>query len=554
MRKTAFLTLAILLCACSAGIEDFNYDRLNRQARKEYLKPVRPGYEGRNGFWNINAEKFIFAPAFDFKEEPGASAYRFIVYSGDREFEFKADKPYTSLAPVWDEIPVGQTYLSVLALDGNGDAIREVGNRSFIRDFPFNGPYPPAARSYKECAKRALLFIHNIPAIKHWSEYGEPDMTYLLNTYPCKNVSGTICCELMLSRFVPSCADEARDIALKAGEWLMKVSRPEGDPLAFFPPTYYMDTYASGNEENQGQTMSMEACKASLAFLDLFDATGDPCFMNHVRGILETYRRLQAEDGSFPMKLNYTTGEAYNQVCARPIPLLNLIRRMDKQYDMRDWEEMRVKCENWMDEFAIAPFDMTGQFEDVSVEGVELFSNMTHWTCVPYAIYMMESGSITPEQLETCKDIIDFGEDQFAYWDSFPNDDGIHVRETPSVGEQYYYRVPIDDSAGSMAIAWMDWYLVTGDRLALAKAKAMVDSITRVQSPVTGMLPTAWESSWGCYDNDHDLIWISCNLGTILAVLKYDQLVSAAAARSGKAGTVQSDVPSIDYWMRQMMY
>lgn len=546
MKRAIFLSFLLVLFSCaSSDIESLDYKKLNRQARKEYLNPVRPGYEGRNGYWNINAEKFIFAPAFDFKEVDGAVSYRFSVRTSGHEFSFESAKPYSALVPIWNDIPVGDSYLSVVALDERGDSICEVGNRSFIRDFPFSGPYPPAARSYQECVKRALLFIHNIPAIRQWKDTGEPDMTYLLNTYPCKNVSGTICCELLLSRFVPSCADDARDIALKAGEWLMNVSWPDGEPLAFFPPTYYMDTYASGNAENQGMTMSMEACKASLAFLDLYDATGDERFMNHVKGILSTYRRLQREDGSIPMKLNYSTGEAYNSVCARPIPLLSLIRRMDKQYGLRDWEDMRVKCENWMDEFAIAPFDMTGQFEDVSVDGVELFSNMTHWTCIPYAIYMMESGNVTSERLKTCKEIIDFAEDQFSYWDTFANEDGIRVRETPSVGEQYYYRVPIDDSAGIMAIAWMDYYLVTGDRLSLAKAKALADAITRVQSPVTGMIPTAWESSWGTYDRDHDLIWISCNLGAVLALLKYDQLAS---------GNKASDVPSIDYWMRQMMY
>lgn len=544
MNKVAILALSALLCACAPDKEEFNYDKLNKQARTEYLKPVRPGNEGENGFWNINARKFIFAPAFDFKEEPGAGSYRYVVSTGGGTFDFKASKPNTSLAPVWNDIPVGDATLRVVALDEHGDSIREVGNRNFFRDFPFSGPYPPAARSYRECAVRALLFIHNIPALAKWAETGEPDLDYLLNIYPCKNVSATICCELMLARFVPSCADDARQIALNAGEWLMKMCRPEGEPLAFFPPTYYSDALASGLAENKGVVMTMEACKASLAFLDLYDATGDERYMNRVKDILGTYCGIQAGDGSFPMKMSFE-GKPYNGISARPDPLLNLITRMDKQYGIRDWEEMRIKCEKWMDEYAIPVFDMTGQFEDIQIDHIELYSNMSHWSALPYAIHMMESGSITPEQISICKDLIDFGEDQFVYWDTFANEDGIHVYETPSVGEQYYYMVPIDDSAGIMSIAWMDYYLVTGDKLALAKAKAMVDSITRVQSAVTGMIPTGFESSWGTYSNDYDLVWLSCNLGAILAVLKYDQIAN---------GSEGPDAPPIDYWMRQMMY
>lgn len=543
MRKYLILIIPLILCACTTGEGDFNYDKLNLQAQKEYLNPVRPGSDGQ-GYWNIHARKFIFAPVFDFKEDPDASRYRFVIRSGAKEYSFTSDTPNSSMAPVWNDVPVGDAMLRVIALDEKGDSIREVGSRGFFRDFPFSGPYPPAARSYKECAIRALLFIHNIPAIGHWAETGEPDMNYLLNIYPCKNVSATICCELMLSQLVPSCAGDARKVALNAGEWLLKACRPEGDPLAFFPPTYYSDALASGLPENQGVMMTMEPCKASLAFLDLYDATGDERYMTRVKEILETYRRLQSEDGTYPMKITFA-GDAYNAICARPDPLLNLIFRMDSQYGICEWEDIRVKCEKWMDEYAIPIFDMTGQFEDIQIDNIELYDNMTHWSALPYAIHMMERGNLSADQLAVCKDLIDFAEDQFVYWDSFANEDGIHVNETPSVGEQYFYMVPIDDSAGIMSIAWMDYYLVTGDKLALAKAKAMVDSITRVQSAVTGMIPTGFESSWGTYNNDYDLVWISCNLGAILAVLKYDQI-------TGGDQSVQ-DLP-IDYHMRQMMF
>ena len=32
----------------------------------------------------------------------------------------------------------------------------------------------------------------------------------------------------------------------------------EGDPLAFFPPTYYSDLISSSRAENRGKTMTME--------------------------------------------------------------------------------------------------------------------------------------------------------------------------------------------------------------------------------------------------------------------------------------------------------
>ena len=80
----------------------------------------------------------------------------------------------------------------------------------------------------------------------------------------------------------------------------MDRSRPEGDPLAFFPPTYYSDLISSSRAENRGKTMIMEACAAGNAFLDLYDATGDRIYYDRALAIAETYTKLQHADGSFP--------------------------------------------------------------------------------------------------------------------------------------------------------------------------------------------------------------------------------------------------------------
>lgn len=70
-----------LLCGCcgsDCGTADasLDYAAINAQAAEQYLRPIRPGYEGRNPFWNGFAKKFIYAPAFDFDEVAGAANYR----------------------------------------------------------------------------------------------------------------------------------------------------------------------------------------------------------------------------------------------------------------------------------------------------------------------------------------------------------------------------------------------------------------------------------------------------------------------------------------------
>ena len=79
MRHQILLLIAavtgLLACACG-GTET---ERLHRAAMRECLNPIRPGYEGRNPFWNAFATKFIYAPAFGFEPVENAVKYRFTV-------------------------------------------------------------------------------------------------------------------------------------------------------------------------------------------------------------------------------------------------------------------------------------------------------------------------------------------------------------------------------------------------------------------------------------------------------------------------------------------
>ena len=103
--KRLFL-IAVLFCvAVSCAPKDAN-QRLAEQAAKEYLTPVHPGNTERP-FWNGFAKKFIYAPAFDFQAVEGATEYLYKVTSEVGEWNFKAESPQCSLAPIWNEIPQG---------------------------------------------------------------------------------------------------------------------------------------------------------------------------------------------------------------------------------------------------------------------------------------------------------------------------------------------------------------------------------------------------------------------------------------------------------------
>lgn len=559
MRHRTLLLIAavtgLLACACG-GTEA---ERLHRAAMREYLDPIRPGYEGRNPFWNAFATKFIYAPAFGFEPVESAVKYRFTVshlgtsmvesprYRKDaptedpeprrvlgpgvptgRSWSFEADSPQQSLAPVWNDIPAGRVRVTAEGLDASGRVLGKAGEREFLRDFPFRPPYNGNVRPYAEAARMAALYIHELPAIRRWLTAAEPDMTYRHNTYACKIVGATIQLEVLVAKLLPAHREEALAIARNAARFLMDRSRPEGDPLAFFPPTYYSDLISSSRAENRGKTMTMEACAAGNAFLDLYDATDDRICYDRALAIAETYSRLQHADGSFPIKVDFETGEPVNGCKAMLTPVMEYFGRLENQYGVTRYRGCLARAAEWMRRNALESFDLTGQFEDMTVLGQQPYQNLTNCASAPYASWLLKKPGRTAAELADAVDLIRFSEDQFVCWDVLPDDDGVRTLCTPCVYEQYGYRVPVDNSTCVVANALLDLCEATGDRLAFAKAKALADNLTVVQNALDGLIPTSLDVREGAKNRIRGF-WVNCTYASILTLLRMAELTGETA-------------------------
>lgn len=542
--------LATALASCKVT-EQEQYAALNKAAAKEYLTPIRPFTDGRNPCWNGYCKKFIYAPVFDFQAVEGAVKYLYTVtpdiavkeaeVRGDddseeqakkqqeeavklaeKSYSFTADVPTADLSPIWSDIPVGKVILKVEGLDKAGNVVGVAGERAFLRDFPFEAPYIPNVRPYREAALMAMLYIHTMPQIQHWLESTEPDMSYKHNTYPNKIIGNTVSVEAKLAKFYPEYAEDAIKIARNAAQFLIDQSRPEGERLEFFPPTYYGGLVASAKEWNQGKVMTMDPCMAANGFLDLYDATGDEFYKDRALKIANTYAKIQNEDGSFPIKLFFETGEPVNEAKAMLHPILNYVRRLETQYGIKDYTQMREKAENWMKTVALETFDLTGQFEDVNVEDVHPYQNLTNCTASPYASYILK-GNPSAEDIDDARDLIRMSEDQFVHWNALPEKNGIRRMTGPCVFEQHRYQTPVDNSSCNVANAYLDLYQATGDQLAFAKAKALVDALTVAQQVTNGYMPTTLDYRNPKKDKGRTF-WLNCCVASINIWLRMAEL------------------------------
>lgn len=174
-----------------------------------------------------------------------------------------------------------------------------------------------------------------------------------------------------------------------------------------------------------------------------------------------TYVRLQREDGSLPIKVDFVTGEPVNDACAMLHPLLRYFQRLKADYGVETYAEAQAEGEQWMRDVAIRNFDMTGQFEDVTVLGLQPYENLTNCTAAPYAAYLLSKEAPSAEDLTDAVDLARFSEDQFTFWDTPLTENGIKDKATPCVYEQYKYQKPVDNSACNVADAMLSLYEAT---------------------------------------------------------------------------------------------
>jgi len=540
MKKTLFALLAMACClgtSCSSNprqIPEFDYEALNAQALAEYQQPVHPGVRGQVPFWNGYSFKFIYAPAFDFDDVPGAISYIYSVTAGGKFMQFSAPTPRAALTQVWNNIPAGPVILSVRGVDDTCGPVGPAQTRTFTKDCPFAGPYAAADVDYLEAAVKDALYVHNSPIAQGWLKDAIPDMEYNLNCYPSKIWSGTIQTELFLASQKPEYKDEAMTIARKAADALLATAQPADGPLPYFTPTYYCpegDTLIWYIQRvidlNRDNTMFVDAVMTAQAMLDIYDATGEKKYFDLARNIANTYKDLQAEDGSWPVKVNWHTGEPLNEARCMPTSILQLAQRLQDNYKVKGFGPMIAKTEEWLWKNTISTFNFNGQFEDVKVTDKAAFQNLTNCIAVDCIEYFLQKPKPTQKEIDACIQMARFAEDQFTRWNS-PYDLDAEVPQDPAtyspyVFEQYSFQCAIDASTAGVAGAWMQIWEATGDTLALAKAKALMDTLVKCQDPETGCIPT---SLYMTYEHDCTEDWSNCVYHVISSLVEIDRILS----------------------------
>ncbi len=497
------------------------WNLLNTQALEESSTPIRRGVPGQSPFWNVNATRFIYAPAFDFLTMQGAASYRFTAthLPSGKNSTFDAPNPWAPLSPLWKELPVGQILLKVEALDSDGKFLALTGVKKFYRAATYAGPYHEPVLDYRESARRALGYLFQLDPYQQWLTSNEPDYTYGYYRYPSKIIGAVVKGMAMYAQLSPENSEKALLIAEKAANHLLHISEPAGAPLEFFPPTYKVSDVKIGktgkpadgySRKYADQIMMFMPAIAGEVYLDLYDATNNTVYFDAAKRIAETYLKLQLPSGSWYLKMQQKTGAPITENVCIPIRIIDFLDRLEKQYGLQQYHVPSRRAFSWIIENPLKTYNWEGQFEDVAPS--KPYVNLSRAQAALIAGYLLDHAEEDREYVALAEELLGFCEDQFVVW----GQQGLQLNRrkknlsradhwiTPCVLEQYHFYVPIGASAAKMIEGWQKAYAVTGKELYLAKARTLANTMTVAQNP-NGRYPTQWRRK----KNDQ-YFWFNC--------------------------------------------
>lgn len=559
------LTASVTSAAGSAGgvvdsrLAGLVEEDVNRPVRPGVV-PERPGGLAKRAFWNRRSIHFMHPPAFDFTAIEGVGTYRFSVYGADLEkHEFTASQPSADLSPVWRKLPTGFVRVEVAALDNNGRTVAACGERRFWKLAKYEpGAYPEKPYSYTDCIRRwyPTLFAHT--NTQHFLKYGVPDgYSDILNIYPSKMNSALIRGMIRYSKMSGAPRDAALAIARKAADYLLSISQGKDAPLANFPPTYWKMKGQKSDFASQkyaGQNLLEHPALVGEAYLELSAAVGDKKYRDAAVAIAETYARLQLPDGTWYIKLWEKDGSPVLEgggsapVKITPTTICLFLENIANVTGETRWRAIADKAFAYIDAGPLKTYDFGPQFEDTkpSVN----YRDLTSVVPMNLALYLLKRFPDDPRRVAQARELSRWVEDQFVCWRPPFQADGRGILsepkhgfnplwnpiipmtwgfrrsenwiDVPGVMEKYRWSININSVVAMALRMYLELYRVTGDELALAKAKTLGDAIVRVQAMgPDGEIATHWDlrdvkKGVSCLQN-----WTNCG---VISVVHLEEL------------------------------
>lgn len=471
--------------AVTAGNQN---ETLKEQALQEANVPVRPGVPGEQLFWNdYHLDRFgeiscIYAPAFNAAMVEGATDYRFVVFfNGESVAQFQANEPWSSLEPVWSDIPVGPDHrdsyvLSIQAVDNSGVSVGSAQTFHFRKKASYDGFWTDIPENAPERLVQNLKWMMFSPPFGPFAS----DIAAVA-TYPSSSKTGNSdayvgwsVANAMHVLSLRSTDHKERELASsmvdRAGEWLWS----RGTGPRNFPQYHWDQMYTS--------------VWAALTFVDLYQVSPKEKWRRRALNFADAYRELQLQNGtwtwagashlvSYPNNNSYFTGkEPWPEFDAGEF--LYFLGKVRTVLETDEYADVEQKALQWERENSAKTFFWRSHASKMSSNSGSRPERPM--SALFFAQYLIDYTEPSDDDIYLIEEIARYCEDQFVVWKGIGN----NSLEIPYTLDESYG----SQAASKLALVYFFLHKKTGDPLHLAKAKALMNGVLATQNPNTGAI------------------------------------------------------------------
>ena len=308
-------------------------------------------------------------------------------------------------------------------------------------------------------------------------------------------------------------ADDQRALeeAVKLADWNIVHSTPADSAYGNMPYSTFEDKTPGGFRDGNG-LMPDKASIMSLAYLELYEATGKTRFLKAAETIAHTLSQRQRSNGTWPFRVDPKTEKVVEEYTSSVIYAVMLFEKLDKLNGNDNYKTHRDKTWNWLMNGPIKTKEFRGFYEDIPPSP----KGRTNYDCLDTIRYLLANRTAENGYLEMAKELNVWIEKTFL--------DKIKGFEpAEGIREQLQCNVVMGIHSLNWASMLMELSKATGDQAMRQRAMQTANYTTYYLQPDNRIV----------VGFTYKQMWYSCHVGVILYLFDFinDQQERSVADR-----------------------
>ena len=285
--------------------------------------------------------------------------------------------------------------------------------------------------------------------------------------------------------------------AIQLANWNIAHSTPGDWPYAHLPYSTFQEKKPGGFRDKTG-LMPDKAAIMALAYLQLYEATGETRFFKAAEAIGNTLSQRQRTDGRWPFRVDPKTEVVIEEYTSSVIYAIMLFERLDALNKNEYYRGSRDRAWNWLLKGPIKTKEFRGFYEDIEASP----HGRANYDCLDTIRYLLANRTAENGYLEMAKELNAWVEKVFK--------DKIKGFEpAEGIREQLQCNVVMGIHSLNWASMLLDLSKATGDEKMRQRAIQTANYITYYLQPDNRIVVGFEYRQW----------WYSCHAGVVLYLL-----------------------------------